>query len=64
MKKTLCVLALIAVAAFGQARPAFEVATIKTSAPPDTAKMIAALQAGGQMPLGAHVGAHGPNICT
>jgi uncharacterized protein (TIGR03435 family) len=48
-------LALTAIAAFAQTKPAFEVATIKPSPPMDTAKVAAALQAGGKMPIGANV---------
>src|SRR5665213_710463 len=50
-------LALTAIAAFAQTKPAFEVASIKPSAPLDMAKMAAAMQ-NGQMPkIGAHVDA-------
>ncbi len=48
-------LALAATAAFAQPKPAFEVATIKPSPPMDIAKLAAALQAGGKMPIGANV---------
>ncbi|MBZ5576559.1 MAG: TIGR03435 family protein [Acidobacteriia bacterium] len=48
-------LALTALAAFAQPKPAFEVATIKPSPPLDPAKLAAALQAGGKMPIGANV---------
>ncbi len=48
-------LALTAIAAFAQTRPAFEVATIKPSPPMDIAKVAAAVQAGGKMPIGANV---------
>lgn len=48
-------LALCAIAAFAQPKPAFEVATIKPSPPLDPAKLAAALQAGGKMPVGANV---------
>jgi uncharacterized protein (TIGR03435 family) len=51
---TIC-LALTAIAAFSQTKPAFEVATIKPSPPMDPAKIAAALQAGGKMPIGANV---------
>jgi uncharacterized protein (TIGR03435 family) len=51
---TIC-LALTATAAFAQTKPAFEVATIKPSPPMDMAKIAAALQAGGKMPIGANV---------
>jgi uncharacterized protein (TIGR03435 family) len=56
-KVSIC-LALTAIAAFAQSKPAFEVATIKPAAPLDQAKIIAALQAGGKMPVGATVDAH------
>jgi len=48
-------LALTAIAAFAQTKPAFEVATIKPAPPMDPAKIAAALQAGGKMPVGANV---------
>lgn len=51
-------LALSAIAAFAQTNPAFEVATIKPSAPIDPAKLIATLQAGGKLPIGATIDAH------
>jgi uncharacterized protein (TIGR03435 family) len=51
-------LALTAAAAFAQTKPSFEVATIKPSAPMDPAKMVAALQSGGKMPVGATIDAH------
>jgi uncharacterized protein (TIGR03435 family) len=52
----LCSLAVLAAAAaFAQTKPAFEVATIKPSPPMDMAKVAAALQAGGKMPIGANV---------
>jgi len=53
-KVTFC-LALTAIAALAQTKPAFEVATIKPSPPMDPAKIAAALQAGGKMPIGANV---------
>jgi uncharacterized protein (TIGR03435 family) len=53
-KLTLC-LALTAVAAFAQTKPSFEVATIKPAQPMDPTKMIAALQSGGKMPVGANI---------
>ncbi len=53
-KVALC-LALTAIAAFSQTKPAFEVATIKPSPPMDPAKMLAAMQAGGKMPVGANI---------
>lgn len=53
---TLCSLAVLAAtAAFAQTKPAFEVAAIKPAPPMDMAKMAAALQAGGKMPIGANV---------
>jgi len=55
-KVTIC-LALTATAAFAQTKPAFEVATIKPSPPMDQAKLLAAMQAGGKMPMGANVDA-------
>jgi uncharacterized protein (TIGR03435 family) len=48
-------LALMAIAAFAQTKPSFEVATIKPSPPLDPAKMMAAMQAGGKMPVGANI---------
>ena len=52
----LCSLAVLAAAAaFAQTEPAFEVATIKPAPPMDPAKIAAALQAGGKMPIGANV---------
>jgi hypothetical protein len=53
-KITIC-LALTATAAFARTKPAFEVATVKPSPPMDVAKLAAALQAGGKMPIGANV---------
>ena len=54
--KTLTVgLALTAIAAFAQTMPTFEVATVKPAAPLDVAKIQAALQAGGKMPVGVSV---------
>jgi uncharacterized protein (TIGR03435 family) len=55
-KLPLC-LALTAFAVFAQTKPSFEVATIKPAAPMDPAKMIAALRAGGKMPVGATIDA-------
>lgn len=52
---TLCV-AVTAVAAFAQTKPTFEVATVKPAAPLDQAKIVAAMQAGGKMPIGANIG--------
>jgi uncharacterized protein (TIGR03435 family) len=51
---TLC-LPLMALAAFAQTKPTFEVATIKPAPPMDPAKIVAAMQAGGKMPIGANV---------
>lgn len=51
-------LALAAVSALAQTKPAFEVATIKPSAPLDPAQIAAAMQAGGKLPIGANVDAH------
>src|SRR6185312_11305322 len=48
-------LALTAIAALAQTKPAFEVATIKPSAPLDQAKLIASIQAGGKLPIGANI---------
>ncbi len=55
LKKVSICLAFTAIAAFAQTKPAFEVATIKLSPPIDVAKLAAALQAGGKMPIGANV---------
>jgi uncharacterized protein (TIGR03435 family) len=53
---TLCSLAVFAgTAVFAQTKPAFDVATIKPAPPMDIAKVAAALQAGGKMPIGANV---------
>lgn len=49
---------LIAAAVFAQGKAVFEVATVKPAAPLDTAKMMAAIQSGGALPLGPHIGAH------
>ncbi|HTI50943.1 MAG TPA: TIGR03435 family protein [Planctomycetaceae bacterium] len=50
--------AFSAVAAFAQtAKLSFEAATIRPAAPIDMAKMAAAMQAGGKLPVGANVGA-------
>lgn len=50
-------LALTAIAAFAQTKPAFEVASIKPAEPIDMAKMVAAAQAGKMPKIGAHVDA-------
>jgi len=55
LRKTAFCLALMASAAFAQTKLAFEVATIKPAGPMDPAKMLAALQAGGKMPVGANI---------
>ncbi|HTC36488.1 MAG TPA: TIGR03435 family protein [Bryobacteraceae bacterium] len=55
LRKVTFGLALTAIAAFAQTKPAFEVATIKPSPPMDIAKIAAAVQAGGKMPIGANV---------
>jgi uncharacterized protein (TIGR03435 family) len=53
---TLCSFAVLAgTVAFAQTKPAFEVATVKPAPPMDMAKVAAALQAGGKMPIGANV---------
>lgn len=54
-KLTIC-LGIAAMGAFAQTKPTFEVATIKPAAPLDQAKIMAALQAGGKMPVGANIG--------
>jgi uncharacterized protein (TIGR03435 family) len=51
----LCVLACLA--ASGQTKPSFEVATIKPAQPLDQAKMLASIQGGGKLPFGATIGA-------
>ena len=51
---TICV-ALTATLAFAQTKPSFEVATIKPAAPLDMAKMVAAMQSGGKMPVGMNI---------
>ncbi len=61
-KVSIC-LAFTAIGAFAQTalaqtKPAFEVATIKPAAPLDQAKIIAVVQSGGKMPVGATVDAH------
>jgi len=53
----ICV-ALTAIAAFAQTKLAFEVATIKPAQPMDPAKMVAAMQSGGKMPVGATIDSH------
>jgi hypothetical protein len=51
---TIC-LALMAIGAFSQTKPSFEVATIKPSQPMDQAKLLASLQSGGKLPIGANI---------
>ncbi len=51
-------LALVAGATFAQTKPSFEVATIKPAQPMDQAKILAALQSGGKMPVGATIDSH------
>src|SRR5579863_5111080 len=53
-KLTIC-LALTAMGALAQTKPSFEVATIKPAQPMDQAKLLAALQSGGRMPIGATI---------
>ena len=48
--------AFTAVLAFAQTKPTFEAATIKPAAPIDQAKLIAAMQQGGKMPVGVNIG--------
>src|SRR5580692_10400452 len=55
LRKVTFGLALTAIGALAQTKPAFEVATIKPSPPMDVAKIAAAVQAGGKMPIGANV---------
>jgi uncharacterized protein (TIGR03435 family) len=54
LKLPVC-LAFTAVAVLAQTKPSFEVATIKPAQPMDQAKMIAALQSGGKLPVGANI---------
>jgi len=42
---------LASVAVIAQTKPAFEAATVKPAAPLDQAKLIAAAQAGGKLPI-------------
>ena len=51
-------LALVASATFAQTKPSFEVATIKPAQPMDQAKIMAALQSGGKLPVGATIDSH------
>jgi uncharacterized protein (TIGR03435 family) len=48
----------LAASGFAQTKTAFEVATIKPAPPMDVAKVAAALQTGGKMPIGANVDGH------
>ncbi|HSP68000.1 MAG TPA: TIGR03435 family protein [Bryobacteraceae bacterium] len=57
-RKLIICLALMASAAFAQTKPSFEVATIKPAQPMDQAKILAALQSGGKMPVGATIDSH------
>jgi uncharacterized protein (TIGR03435 family) len=56
-KLTIC-LVLTAMNAFAQTKPSFEVATIKPAQPMDQAKLLAALQNGGRLPMGARIDSH------
>jgi uncharacterized protein (TIGR03435 family) len=53
-KLTICVV-FTAMGAFAQTKPSFEVATIKPAPPLDQAKLLAAYQSGGKMPIGANI---------
>ncbi len=57
-KKLTLTLFVAAIAVFGQAKPSFEVATIKPSPPLDPAKIMAAMQAGNKLPVGVEIDAH------
>ncbi len=46
---------LAAIGGLAQTKPAFEVATIKPAPPLDQAKMLAAVQGGGKLPIGATI---------
>lgn len=50
-------LVLTGIAAWAQPKPSFEVATIKPAAPLDQAKIAAALQSGGKLPVGVTINA-------
>ena len=54
MRLTIC-LALTVTGVFAQTKPSFEVATIKPAPPLDQAKLLAAYQSGGKMPIGANI---------
>ncbi|HEY4363920.1 MAG TPA: TIGR03435 family protein [Bryobacteraceae bacterium] len=56
MHKKLAAFVFVTLAAFAQTKPSFEVATIKPAQPMDQAKILAALQSGGKLPIGATVG--------
>jgi uncharacterized protein (TIGR03435 family) len=56
-QRIVLVAALSAMAAFAQTKLSFEAATIKPAAPLDQAKIVAAMQSGGKMPVGVSVGA-------
>jgi len=56
-KFSIC-LALMTSAALAHTKPYFEVATIKPAQPMDQAKILAALQSGGKMPVGATIDSH------
>src|SRR5579862_3083731 len=56
--KLIIYLSLTAIVAFAQTKPAFEVATIKPSAPLDAIKLATAMQSGGKLPVGATVDGH------
>ena len=49
-------LVLTAVAVVAQTKPALEAATVRAAAPLDQAKLFAAAQAGGKLPIGASIG--------
>jgi len=55
LRKLIIGLLLSGIAAWGQAKPSFEVATIKPAAPLDQAKIVAAVQSGGKLPVGATI---------
>jgi uncharacterized protein (TIGR03435 family) len=56
LKKLTISFALTAIAVLAQTKPAFEAATIKPAAPLDQAKIMAAMKAGGKMPVGPNIG--------
>lgn len=56
-RKLVICLALTSIAGFAQTKLAFDAATVKPAAPLDQAKIVAAMQAGGKMPIGANVDA-------